>query len=156
MHDGRTPVASPAGRDEHNLATVRRQVVESDKAMGLLELYLRVLSRDAQVPDSERSISTNSLKLTGVVKPDAKGWLRLRNRIYAAGFDRKWAQAAYNQIAGRGQVRFQSLFDEARSAYERKDYATCLYKLGILFSRDCQEKTRNADHHGGPDNYAEP
>jgi hypothetical protein len=123
---------SRLGRDELNLATVRKQILEDGRAVDLLELYLLILSQEVAVPDNDQSTITIALKLTGVVKANDQGFLQVRNRIYADVFGRTWARSAYIHTTSQKQIRLEQLFAEAKTLFQRKEYQLCLRKLKIL------------------------
>ena len=58
-----------------------------------LQLYARILS-GADVADQPASPEFMAIKLTGIVKSDAFGNLRVRNRIYQRVFTGEWAVAS--------------------------------------------------------------
>ena len=79
-------------RTETNLRSIRDRVSENPHAPKMLHIYKRVLT-GKQVEAEERSIEQNELKLAGLVKVSSKGFLQVRNRIYASVFDAAWVKA---------------------------------------------------------------
>jgi hypothetical protein len=86
-------------RREVHLQWVNECVSKSDYAGAMLHTYQKVLS-GTKVQDEERSIEKSQLKLSGLVKADAQGYLRVRNRIYERVFGRKWAGLPPLRTAG--------------------------------------------------------
>jgi hypothetical protein len=88
-------------RDD-NLKFVRQRFELGGKGIGrLLEVYRLVLG-GGRVRDDPRSPLHMELKLTGLLKPDRYGWLRVRNQIYARVFNLEWIQAV---APGSGKIR---------------------------------------------------
>lgn len=89
---GRLFLSPEASRNENNLKFVRDRLRQGHADVRkALKLYMRVLTRD-DVEDKPASSLHASLKLSGVVKPDDLGILRVRNRIYERVFDRSWVR----------------------------------------------------------------
>lgn len=81
---------SPRARErDDNLQLVHKRMIGGTKDVaGLLDLYAKVHSRK-RVRDDETNPLVNTLRLAGVTGV-TNGYLRVRNRIYAQVFDRKW------------------------------------------------------------------
>jgi len=79
---------SEEGRKEINLQFVRDGVQTSPNRRRLLTIYRRV-HKGEEVPDEERSLAKNRLKLLGLVKSEG-GILRVRNEIYRQVFNLDW------------------------------------------------------------------
>jgi len=78
-------------RDD-NLLFVRERLLRSDvDQASLLDLYQQIRNGKA-VLDDESNALVSALRLSGVTRSDA-GRLKLRNRIYARVFDRRWIAA---------------------------------------------------------------
>lgn len=82
-----------AGYSEDNLHFVQTRVLKDTKARAMLDLYKRIL-KGRDVPDNQKSLVINRLKLYGLVKSE-KGLLRVRNRIYQSVFDLAWHKKHY-------------------------------------------------------------
>ncbi|HLO30943.1 MAG TPA: AAA-like domain-containing protein [Anaerolineales bacterium] len=76
-------------RKESNLQAIRDRIESSPNKVKMLLIYEQIL-RGRTVLDEERSPAKNELKLTGLVRPSARGGLEVRNRIYQTVFDRVW------------------------------------------------------------------
>ena len=88
-------------RDD-NLLFVRDRLLRSETDVpSLLELYLKVLKREA-VADDETSQRVSVLRLSGIVK-SVRGRLVVRNRIYSRVFDRAWVYAHMPDVEVRRQ-----------------------------------------------------
>jgi tetratricopeptide (TPR) repeat protein len=79
---------SEKARKETNLQFVRDGIKSSPNRRRLLTLYRQVYKGQA-VPDDERSLDKNRLKLLGLVKSE-DGVLRMRNEIYRRVFNLEW------------------------------------------------------------------
>jgi WD40 repeat protein len=81
---------SPRAREkDDNLLFVRERLLRSEAdPAGLLDLYGQV-RRGNRVRDDETNALISLLRLAGIVRVEA-GVLRVRNRIYAHVFDRRW------------------------------------------------------------------
>jgi len=78
-------------RDD-NLVFVRERILRSElERATLLQLYRQVLNRSG-APDDGSSSFVVALRLAGIVRRDRER-LRVRNRIYARVFDRRWIEA---------------------------------------------------------------
>lgn len=77
-------------RKEVNLQFVRDGVLTHPNTRRLLLIY-RDVRAGKPVPDDERSLDKNHLKLLGLVKREV-GLLQVRNEIYRHVFDRAWIQ----------------------------------------------------------------
>lgn len=82
---------SEEGRKDTNLQFVRDRIATSPQRSRLLRLYRRVY-QGARVPEDERSLDQNHLKLFGLVRA-AHGVLEVRNAIYRHVFNLDWVQA---------------------------------------------------------------
>ncbi len=78
-------------RRESNLRAIRDRLEASPHKSGMLETYGQLL-RGRPVPDEERSLAINELKLTGLVGVGTGGLLHIRNRLYREVFDRQWVR----------------------------------------------------------------
>ena len=78
-------------RKETNLQFVRDSVNSSPQRRTLLTLYRKV-HEGSEIPEDERSLDQNRLKLFGLVRAE-RGALRLRNEIYRQAFDLDWIRA---------------------------------------------------------------
>ncbi len=79
---------SEEARRETNLQFVRDRIGSSPRQRRLLALYRQVYENKA-VPEDERSLDQNRLKLFGLVRA-ADGALKVRNEIYHRVFDLNW------------------------------------------------------------------
>jgi len=87
-------LSSAAQRAEANLHYARARLTEGGpEARPLLQLYLR-MARGEGIADQPSSPLHAALKLSGVVKADEHGRLRVANRIYEAVFTPEWAAEA--------------------------------------------------------------
>ncbi len=82
---------SEEARKETNLQFVRNSVAFSPERRKLLGLYRKVYEGKA-VPEDERSLDQNRLKLFGLVSAE-KGVLKIRNEIYRRAFNLDWIKA---------------------------------------------------------------
>jgi formylglycine-generating enzyme required for sulfatase activity len=82
---------SEEARKETNLQFVRNSVASSSQRGRLLRLYRKVYEGKS-VPEDERSLDQNRLKLFGLVRTE-KGLLKVRNEIYRRAFDSNWIRA---------------------------------------------------------------
>jgi tetratricopeptide (TPR) repeat protein len=78
-------------RTESNLRAIRDRIFNSPHKLEMLRIY-RDLLRDKTVLDEERSLAKNELKLTGLVRADTAGNLRISNRIYRQVYDHAWVK----------------------------------------------------------------
>ncbi len=76
-------------RQESNLRAIRDRIHNSPNKTELVQIYQKIL-RGKKAPDEARSHAKNELKLTGLVRVDVEGMLKIRNRIYQQVFDRNW------------------------------------------------------------------
>jgi tetratricopeptide (TPR) repeat protein len=83
---------------DNNLMFVRKQLLESGagareegEAAAILDLYKKLRSRGS-IRDDETNPHINVLRLSGITRA-MRGELRVRNRIYAKVFDRRWIRA---------------------------------------------------------------
>ena len=83
---------SEEARKETNLQFVRDSVSASLQRRRLLTLYRRIYEGQV-VPEDERSLDQNRLKLFGLVQAE-KGALQIRNEIYRRAFDLDWIKAS--------------------------------------------------------------
>jgi tetratricopeptide (TPR) repeat protein len=79
---------SDEARKEANMQFVRNSVAASPQRRGLLGLYRKVYEGKT-VPDDERSLEQNRLKLFGLVRAE-NGKLQVRNEIYRRAFNLDW------------------------------------------------------------------
>ena len=78
---------------EDNLLFVRDRLLRSElDPAALLSVYGRVLRGRPAVSDDPADPLVSVLKLAGVVKPDPRGRLVVRNRIYERVFGRAWVR----------------------------------------------------------------
>ncbi len=82
---------SEEARKETNLQFVRNSVSASPQRRRLLTLYRKVYEGKT-VPEDERSLDQNRLKLFGLVQAE-RGVLKVRNEIYRRAFDLDWIKA---------------------------------------------------------------
>jgi tetratricopeptide (TPR) repeat protein len=82
---------SEEARRETNLQFVRDSVSTSPQRRRLLTLYRKVYEGKA-VPEDERSLDQNRLKLFGLVQAE-RGVLKVRNEIYRQTFNLDWIKA---------------------------------------------------------------
>jgi len=82
---------SEKARKETNLQFVRDSVGTSPQRRRLLTLYRKVYEGKA-VPEDERSLDQNRLKLFGLVQAES-GVLIVRNEVYRRAFNREWIKA---------------------------------------------------------------
>ena len=81
-----------AAREEANLKFVRSRLTQGTRDLrAVLRTYQRVLAGE-RVEDKPASSIHASLKLAGVVRTDADGVLRPRNRIYERVFGHEWVK----------------------------------------------------------------
>ena len=85
---------SEVGRNtDDNLQFIRKRILESRAAAALLQCYKRVRSRET-LPDSELDPILVALKLSGLIKANDDGILKVRNPIYESVFDKAWISEA--------------------------------------------------------------
>jgi len=120
--------------EEAHLNFVRKFIEERKNAAKLLELYLRVLLT-ATVKDNKQSPIHNALKLSGIVKVDDYGSLRIRNRIYQEVFNEDWAKASYGDAKER-KMQLDENYDEAVALLNERDFRACLEKLDLIAQLD--------------------
>jgi hypothetical protein len=82
---------SEEARKESNLQFVRKSVQDSPERRRLLTLYRQVYE-GKEVPEDDRSLDQNRLKLFGLVRSE-KGKLKVRNEIYRCIFNLDWIKA---------------------------------------------------------------
>ncbi|MBE9508293.1 MAG: AAA-like domain-containing protein, partial [Chloroflexi bacterium] len=82
---------SEEARKETNLQFVRDSVSTSPQRRRLLTLYRKVYEGKA-VPEDERSLDQNRLKLFGLLQAE-RGVLKVRNEIYRRAFNLDWIKA---------------------------------------------------------------
>jgi FOG: WD40 repeat len=93
-------LASGAREREDNLLFVRESILRGGSGDGretdrtaLLDLYGRVRAGRIVRDNSEENLTAAALRLSGIVRRDRLGHLRVRNRIYAHAFDAEWVRA---------------------------------------------------------------
>lgn len=78
--------------NDDNLTFVRNRLLRGGEDLpALLDLYGKIRA-GKRIRDDETDSLRVALRLAGVVKPDAKGFLVVRNRIYDRVFDREWIE----------------------------------------------------------------
>jgi tetratricopeptide (TPR) repeat protein len=82
---------SEAARKESNLQFIQDSIQTSPQRSQLLALYRQVYTGQA-VPENERSVDQNQLKLFGLVRVE-NGLLKVRNEIYRHVFNLDWIEA---------------------------------------------------------------
>jgi len=82
---------SEAARGETNLRYVQDKISDSPRRHKLLTLYRKVYS-GREVPEDDRSLDQNRLKLFGLVRAEG-GALKVRNEIYRRVFNLDWIKA---------------------------------------------------------------
>ena len=82
---------SEEARKEPNLQFIQDTIQNSPHRPQLLSLYRRVYTKQ-MVPEDERSLEQNQLKLVGLVTV-SNGMLKIRNEIYRRVFDQDWIGA---------------------------------------------------------------
>ena len=82
---------SDDARKESNLRAIQDRIESSPNRTQILRIYEQIL-RGRSVPDEERSLAKNELKLTGLAHPVLQGRLDVRNRIYRTVFDLTWVR----------------------------------------------------------------
>lgn len=82
---------NPEGPGDDNLQFVQKSVTHNYPAREMLRLYKRVLQNEEPIPDDEKSIATNRLKLYGLVEV-RNGTLQVRNKLYAQAFNLNWVE----------------------------------------------------------------
>ncbi|MFN8459075.1 MAG: AAA-like domain-containing protein [Anaerolineae bacterium] len=82
---------SEEARKESNLQFVQDSIQTNPQRRDLLHLYRQIYTNKA-VPDDERSVSHNQLKLAGLVRAE-NGQLKVRNEIYRHVFNLDWVKA---------------------------------------------------------------
>jgi hypothetical protein len=89
--------------DAHFAQTLRFVETRLTSGRAALSLYRRILNgaREKDVP----AVAHNELKLSGLVKRDAEGYLVVRNPIYRRLFNLKWVESL-NVMRERGMYRF--------------------------------------------------
>ncbi|MEW5958464.1 MAG: AAA-like domain-containing protein [Chloroflexota bacterium] len=78
-------------RKESNLQFIQDKIQTSPEQRQLIKLYRQVYAGQA-VPEDERSVIQNQLKLFGLVKA-RNGVLKVRNEIYRHVFNQNWIEA---------------------------------------------------------------
>ncbi|MFP4435686.1 MAG: WD40 repeat domain-containing protein [Chloroflexaceae bacterium] len=76
---------------DHNLQFVADMLTERAPDAGAVLKTYRAIRRGRNVSDDEGSLTTNHLKLAGIVRREG-GLLRVRNPIYAEVFDQRWVR----------------------------------------------------------------
>lgn len=92
--------------DNSNLTFVANRLLHhagEEETAGALDLYRRV-RKGKRVPDDETLPVVSLLKLSGIVGAK-RGWLQVRNRIYAHVFDSAWIQQNLPDAERRRQKR---------------------------------------------------
>ena len=79
-----------SARGEANARDVQDRILNHPQQRQLLGLYRRIV-KGQRVADDSHSVVQNQLKLSGLVKSE-KGYLQVRNRIYADIFDATWVR----------------------------------------------------------------
>jgi Leucine-rich repeat (LRR) protein len=87
LHDS-FPTLDGLRTDTHFQSILRFIDMRLSDDLTTLDLYKRVL--DGVDESDEQSLAHSELKLSGLVKRDAKGRLRVRNRIYSRLFNADW------------------------------------------------------------------
>jgi tetratricopeptide (TPR) repeat protein len=82
---------SDEARKESNLQFIQDTIQTGPKRRPLLKLYHQVFEGKA-VPENERSVDQNQLKLVGLVRAE-NGVLKIRNEIYRHVFNQHWIEA---------------------------------------------------------------
>ncbi len=114
-------LSARARAQETNLLFVRDRLLnDSADAASVLTVYRSVLERKP-VHDSETDARLAVLKLSGVVRSE-NGLLKVRNRIYAHVFDRKWISENMPDAEMRRQ----------RAAFRRGAWRTALALCGLI------------------------
>ncbi len=93
-------LAPEANRAEYNLAFVRDRLMGADRRREILQLYRNIVT-GKKIADDPLSPLHTTLKLSGLVVPDATGTLHIRNRIYQAVFTADWAKVALPRDTNR-------------------------------------------------------
>ena len=87
-----TLLSTGARQEENNLKYVADRLTQGTGDLhGVLRIYRDVV-RGKSVPDVPASPLHTSLRLSGVVKPDADRLLRVRNLVYRRVFDEAWVR----------------------------------------------------------------
>lgn len=95
----RTFLASEGG-DDVNLSFVRDMLTRrAPDPVRILNAYLKVYREKSGVPDNN-SETYEHLKLSGVVRSE-RGWLRMRNLLYASVFDEEWVEECLRTFVQR-------------------------------------------------------
>ena len=85
-------LTTTAREGENNLKFVGDRLTQATRDLRrVLRVYRQIL-RGSAVKDVAVSPVHTSLRLSGVVKPDAGRILRVRNRVYGAVFDERWVR----------------------------------------------------------------
>jgi tetratricopeptide (TPR) repeat protein len=82
---------SEEARSETNLKFIRENISDNPERRQLLSIYRQVYLGKS-VPEDERSLDQNRLKLLGLVRAE-KGQLHVRNNIYRQAFNLAWIKA---------------------------------------------------------------
>ena len=86
-----------ATHQESNLSYVRDRLTKDKERLEILKVYERI-AQGFIVKDNPLSAIHSALKLSGLVVPNAKRHLEIRNRIYADVFTEDWAQKSYAEL----------------------------------------------------------
>ena len=81
-----------AGESDTNLQFVRDMLTKKAFNREAVLATYEAIRSGARVPDKEQDQITSWLKLSGVVRRDEGGLLRVRNPIYEKVFDQRWAR----------------------------------------------------------------
>lgn len=88
--------AKQATRDEDNLRLVRDRLTQGIDSKDALQIYRRIV-RGHPVRDEPTSPVHASLRLSGVVKRNRDGELRVRNRVYERVFSEEWVRSELDE-----------------------------------------------------------
>lgn len=86
-------LSSAGSRDEVHFKYIRDRVRQDPHSRQVLLTY-RCVFRGERVTDNPQSVVHNALKLAGLVRRNAEGWLVGRNRIYERVFSLDWVRQA--------------------------------------------------------------
>lgn len=82
------------GANPHFDYIEKQRVGQFPKKAQLLTAYRRTLTEPG-LADNRESGVVAELKISGLARPDGKGYLRVANRVYATVFDARWAKANF-------------------------------------------------------------
>lgn len=84
---------SESGKNsDDNLKVLRNRISKTDRSIEMLGYYKRIRERGI-IDDNELDPTLTALKLSGLVKPNEDGILKVRNRIYEIVFDISWIRS---------------------------------------------------------------